>query len=156
MAADLSELTALVDRLGKALGDDGQRQMIRAAAPAGRTAGLKEAAHVFGGDRKFSGAKRSAKAKRAANVTYKVNGLSVEWYPSGDPWYIFLKGRGARTIRPRRKRALRTPVGPRARVHGGRLAPRPAVYDNLVTAMRDPIVKAMHDKELELIGQAMH
>ncbi len=155
MAADLSELTNLVKRLETNLGAEGQRKMARAAAVAGRTAALAEASSRWGGDRKFSGSRRSVKARRVAGVRYKQTGTTVEWLPTGDPWYITLKGRGNHVIRPRKAKALRTPAGPRARAHGGRLAPRPDVYDHLVTRMRQPVLEAMHNAQTDLIRQSL-
>jgi hypothetical protein len=90
-----------------------------------------EATKLWGGDRKFSGAARSAKAKRAANAAFKASEDRVEIYPLGDPWYITARGRAAKVIKPRRrsgKKALRLPDGEvRSTVMGGALPARPEV-----------------------------
>lgn len=98
---------------------------------------------LFGGDHKFSGAARSKKARRKATVRYRVGRDSVEIVPSGDPIYITMMGRGRSNIRPVRKKALSTPVGVYASVHGGRLVARPGVLDPAEKRIADQSAQAV-------------
>lgn len=124
MAEGLGEITATLDRLGQA-SEEAVKAAGRKIGEAGRRELIVEAGRVFGADRRFSGARGSRTAGGQAGASYKAGPDRVVIYPTGDPWYIFLKGRGRSNIAPKRKRALRTPYGARRRVHGGRLAPRP-------------------------------
>lgn len=112
--------------VGKQLGQLGKEEVLR------------QAKVVFGADRKFSGAKHSRNARRAAGVSsYKITTDGVTIYPSGDPWYIMVLGRGRSNIKPvlKGRHAVRTPRGLFSHVHGGRMRARPAVLDPIVTAI---------------------
>lgn len=96
---------------------------------------IKQAGDLFGPDRRFSGSTRSRKAKRKAYAGFRyVGNDAVAVYPSGDPWYIFLKGRnGGAPIYPTKKSGKKS-VG-RDREHQARhtyvgtLDPRPNLLD---------------------------
>ena len=77
------------------------RESAKAIGAMGNDEVKQLATQLFGADRKFSGSKRSRKAKRQATSRYRVFGDRVEVYPSGDPFYIMFKGRrGGRRIYP--------------------------------------------------------
>src|SRR5262245_35656078 len=97
MDSGLGELRETVDRLGAAI-ERVPRQVGHAVGKVGKEEVNRQAVSVFGGDKKFSGARTSRKARRAATVRYSIFGDRVEVYPSGDPWYIFVKGRGRSNI----------------------------------------------------------
>lgn len=130
MAEGLGQITAFLGDLQKAQ-DEAIRKAGQEIGAAGRQEVLLLASELFGPDRKFSGARGSKTAGRAASASYRAFPDRVEIYPSGDPFYIFLKGRGRSNIAPkhrargRRRAAVKTPWGAFRRVHGGRLAPRP-------------------------------
>jgi hypothetical protein len=145
MAEGLAALGASLDKSAAAL-EDAAKEGRKAIGYMGREEVNREAAVIFGADRKFSGAARSKNARRQATASFRSFSDRVEVYPSGDPWYIFLKGRGRSNIAPRRKgrTALSTPFGVFRRVHGGRMAPRPP-------SLLDPPTKRIADKAPELI-----
>ncbi len=137
MADDLSSVGTFLGKLDANIAKV-PRDAGRDIGKMGRTVVLAEAVRIFGGDRKFSGARGSRKAKRVAGARYKVFGERVEIYPTGDPWYIFMKGRGRHPIRPWKKKALKLPSGGgwgpddkgvRLAVLGGRLEPREDLLD---------------------------
>lgn len=115
-----------------------------------------QAAILFGGDRRFSGAAgppRSKTAGRQATAGFKTFPDKVVINPSGDPWYITLFGRGRSNIAPRGKgkrsrQGVRTPFGVFRRVHGGRLAPKPV-------SILDPAVHRIAEGAPQLIADAI-
>jgi len=151
MAEGLAELRATLDKATGAL-EAAQKQAGKEIGYLGREEVNRAAERLFGGDRRFSGAKgppRSKTAGKQATVTFRVFSDRVEVYPSGDPWYIFLKGRGRSNIVPRHKkrRALSTPYGAFRRVHGGAMASRPGELD--------PPTDRIGDKAPDLIWKAL-
>lgn len=159
MAGDgLAELQSVLSSLPKAI-EDAQKEAAKKIGYMGREEVNREAQHLWGPDQKFSGAKTSKKAKRKATASFKVLGDNVEIYPSGDPWYIFLKGRGRSNIAPRKKgrHALSTPFGVFRRVHGGHMAPRTAILDppthRIAEKAPDLTWKAIEGK---LVGAGFH
>lgn len=144
MAEGLAELQATIASL-----NDDIEKVPRAVAKQLGAMGNDEvrtlAAHVFGSDRKFSGARRSRKARRVATSNYKITLNDVTVYPTGDPWYIFMMGRGRSNIRPNKAKALATPQGPRASAHGGRLAPRPDLLDPAIRRISEQAPKIVSD-----------
>lgn len=150
MADDLDGLARSMSRLGDGL-DRLPRTSGHAVGRIGKDAVLDLARKVFGSDRKFSGAKNSRKAKRVATAKYSiVSDTAVEIYPSGDPFYIFMKGRGRHVIRPRKgKGGLAFSDGEvRRSVIGGRLAPREDLLDPAVKQIGREAPKAV-DKALQ-------
>jgi hypothetical protein len=145
MAEGLAELAAIGRRLEGNLSrlnrDAGHR-----VGKAGNDEVRKQASVVFGPDHKFSGARGSKTAGRKATVRYRVEKDQVHVDPGGDPWYIFIKGRGRHVIRPRRgkkKSGLRLPDGEvRRSVVGGRMAPRPQVLDPVVPRIANKAARA--------------
>lgn len=135
--ADIEKANAdAIKKAGNDIGTAGREEMIVLAA------------ELFGADRKFSGSATSKKAKRQAGATFTAFPQKVEIYPTGDPFYIFLKGRGRSNIAPRRRgrHAVRTPYGAFRRVHGGRLAPRPpSILDPAQRKTADRAAKILAD-----------
>jgi len=127
-----------------------------------------EARRLWGADRKFSGAKRSRKARRAATVRYKLEGAAVVFYPSGDPWHITMKGRaGGKRIRPKpaRRRATagkgrgRAAVGGRmARAYSvtGRLRARPTLLEAVGPRLSAACTDALHDVYVHDLVEVFH
>jgi hypothetical protein len=148
-ARKLERVAAVVEKLPKTAG--------HAVGKMGRGELLDLASRTFGADRKFSGARTSRKARRIAGARYKVVGQQVEMYPTGDPFFIFLKGRGRHVIRPRRgAKALRLPDGGRRRsVLGGRLTPRPHLLDPAVRAIRQEAPRIVDRNLAEQIGRVL-
>lgn len=105
---------------------------------------------VFGSDRRFSGAKRSRNARRPAGARFRnVDAGSVAVFPTGDPPYIFLRGRGGgKRIYPRKRsgyKAVGGPGGPRRYAIVGRLAPRPNLLDPAIRKMADEAPRVVLD-----------
>ena len=146
MAEGLGELTRLADGLEASL-----TRVPREAGPALAAAGKEEverlAVRLFGGDRAFSNARHSRKAKRPAGGWAKVMGDEVKIGATGDPFFIWVKGRGRHTIRPHHGRAVLSPFGPRRKVRGGRLAPRADVME--------PAYRALTKRAPEIVSEAV-
>jgi hypothetical protein len=137
-------------RIGQGLNADLSRLNRQVGHQIGRVGNEEvraEYTKLFGGDHKFSGAQKSKKARRKATVRYRVSRDSVEIIPSGDPIYIFMMGRGRTRIRPRKKKALATPVGVYSTVLGGRLEPRPQSLD--------PAERRIADKSARVVSLAV-
>jgi hypothetical protein len=110
MANDLGDFA---NRVGK-LADPGvARAMARKAGDAAKKSALKAAERDLGGDRSFSGMRRKSKL----NAGYDDAGaglVQLNFRPAG-LWVLAQAGRrSSGTIRPKRKRAVLTPQGPRA------------------------------------------
>lgn len=142
------ELTSFAVSLGKnlaAVNAEAGRAISRVAVDVVND----EASDLWGSDRKFSGSARSKKGRRPAKAYARVNGDSVDVYPSGDPWQITLRGRPGRIIRPRARtrgrpkkgaprRALRLPDGSfRSQVQTKKMAGRPEVLNRPTRKIAD-------------------
>jgi hypothetical protein len=143
MAGVLGEVEKVAVNLQREI-DQLHRTIAREVGEAGRDELNAEATRLWGSDRKFSGSERSAKAKRAADASYRIQGDSVVIYPTGDPWYITAYGRAKKPIKPRRRRgaasksALRFPDGEvRLEVVGGVLPARPGIIDRSADEIAD-------------------
>lgn len=163
MADDLAGLAVKMGRVA-----DGVDRLPRTAGHAvgrvGKDAVLTLARDTFGADRKFSGARGSRKAKRIATARYSIFASHVEVYPSGDPFYIFMKGRGRHMIRPWKKKALKLPhgggwgpadKGVRRAVLGGALAPRTNLLDPAVREIAREAPKAIDKALVQTITKAL-
>lgn len=117
---------------------------------------LRQAKVVFGADRKFSGSKRSKGARRPAGVSsYKITADGVTIYPSGDPWYIMVLGRGRSDVKPvlGGRHAVKTPFGLFSHVHGGAFRGRPQVLDPIVTAIGEKAPDIILDALLQTLDE---
>lgn len=153
MAEGFAQVTELVGDVQKAT-EEALRLAGNAIGQAGRLEVLALAVQLFGADRKFSGARGSRTAGGRATASYLAFPDRVEVYPSGDPFYIFLKGRGRSNISPKgakrgkRRAALKTPYGAFRRVHGGRMAPRPP-------SILDPAERRTAEKATQIIADTI-
>lgn len=145
MADDLASLDLFVHDLQVGVAKL-PRTVARDLGTMGREEVLRVARDVFGADRKFSGAKRSRKAKRVATARYRIFADRVEIQPSGDPFMIFMRGRaGGKRIYPRRAKAVMTPGGPRRWSRVGKLAARPDLLDPAETAIQAKAPRIVSD-----------
>lgn len=152
--AELNALVELVDDLGSAL-DDVPRLAGRAIGAMGKEEFTDLATKLWGGDRKFSNSRFSRKAKRVAGVRYNLFADRVEIQPTGDPWYIWAKGRGRHRIVARRGGAVRTPFGPRRSAHGGHLQPRPERFTPAFQAIQRRAPMIISDEVDKAIRRAL-
>lgn len=147
MADGLAAAATRYAGLAKSL-NDLPRLTARKVGAAGRVEFNQFAASKWGGDRRFSGAARSRKAKARAGVRYDVeaDGARIVFTPTGAPWYITVKGRkGGAVIRPRKgHKALRTPQGIRAVSHVGALRAQPNLMRPVVPKVERAGVDATH------------
>lgn len=153
MADGLAELEAVLGRIEASIRDIGRVAGNALGAMANEEV-KRQAVVLFGSDRRFSGSRRSKNARRQATASYKVTANGVSVFPSGDPWYIYMLGRGRSNIRPGRgTAALRTPFGPKASVHGGAMRDHPQALDPAVTAIADRAPQVIFDALDQLIGK---
>ena len=109
----MGELSEVGDRLAR-LGEPATIDRVVAAAGKAATAAVEDAAAAdLGGDRSFS--RMRSKGSLTAAPTAAAGGVSIEFRPAA-LWHLAQSGRrGSSPIRPRTKRAVVTPQGPRAR-----------------------------------------
>lgn len=153
--AELNAILELAADLGGAL-DDVPRLAGRAIGAMGKEEFTDLATKLWGGDRKFSNSRFSRKARRVAGVKYNLFSDRVEIQPTGDPWYIWAKGRGRHRIVVRGGRgSVRTPWGPRRSAHGGRLEPRPERFEPAFLAIQRKAPNIISDEVDKAIRRAL-
>lgn len=110
-----NEIGQFANRVAKLADGDVAKAMARKAGEAAKKSALKAASDDLGGDRAFSGMRRKARL----NAGYDDAGeglVQINFRPAG-LWMLAQQGRrSSGQIRPRGRgrRALRTPLGPRA------------------------------------------
>jgi hypothetical protein len=139
-----------VDKVEKAVDTAAQRRIVKAMGVAGKKAADDAARASLGGDRKMRNLKGS--------------GLSAEFDEgsAGDgavgfrgPWRLAEEGRRrAGMIRPRRRRAVLTPRGPRAWSRYGRSRGL-KTYTHAVDRARTTVGKAGHDQLVDEISRVL-
>lgn len=149
MTTDLAGYAATARRYGKQIAET-PRTVRADLGRMGQGKLLDLESDVFGGDRRFSGAARSRRARRPASAKFRnVDAGSVAVFPTGDPPYIFLRGRGGgKRIYPRKRsghKAVGGPGGPRRYAIVGRLAPRPNLLDPAIRKMSDEAPRVVLD-----------
>ena len=138
----MGELVDFGQRLSNLTDSASLARIVAKAGAAGKKSALDAAAKDLGGDRRFSGMRRSA----ALTVGYDAAGSKVQLNFRG-PWKLAEEGRrSSGPILPKRRggrRAVLTPQGPRARSSYKR-APRTAkrTYTDAVRDAQREVPKA--------------
>ncbi len=130
-----NDLAAFGARLAQVVDGSAKARIMNKAGMAGKKAALEAASDDLGGDRSFSGMRRKA----PLGAGYDVEGdlVRVNFRPAG-LWNLADKGRrSSGPIRPRKKRAVLTPQGPRARSSYGPSRGLGTVRDAFKKAHRD-------------------
>lgn len=131
-----------VDKVEKAVDAGAQKRVVKAMGDAGEKAALASARSSLGGDRKMS----NFKGGRALDADFDAGLGGDGAVKFTGPWRLAEQGRrSSGQIRPRRKRAVLTPGGPRAWSRYGRSRGL-KTYSNAIDKARVTVGKAGHEQ----------
>lgn len=152
MAGEFAPLQQWLDKVEQVTDPAVLKRMANKAGQAGKKAALDAASDALGGDRKFSG----WRGKPALSAGYDVDGTSVDinFRPPG-LWRLAEEGRKkSGEIRPKRKRAVRTPDGARGGSSYGRSRGQKA-YTQAVRTATKTVPEAAHEQFLDEIRRVI-
>jgi hypothetical protein len=151
MAGDFGPIREWVANVADVTSGAALKRILDKAGMAGKKAALEAAAQSLGSDRRFSGWARGP----ALNAGYDLAGSDSVVINFRGPWKLAEQGRRSHgTIRPKRRRAVLTPSGPRARSSYGRSRGLNA-YTNASRKASVTVPKAAHDQFVDEIRKVI-
>lgn len=144
------ELGDVADRLARIVAPDAMVRMGHAAGRASRDASLEAAADALGPDRAMSGMRGRATLRAGYDLPGAPGRVQLNLRPAG-AWNLADKGRqSVKQIKPRKRKALSTPRGPRANATPGPSRGLRVISHSLTRARADalPAVHAQLGREI--------